>query len=294
MRKTIGIIVKLLLIAAVVGAGFFYRERLENLVEFRSFYAPCERPITYSLGTFDPKFGISKNSFLSAMVLAEAIWEKPIDKELFTYVETGGQLTINLIYDSRQETTGQLNDIGQVVEENRAAYEELKAKYEALTAKYKLVKADYENKVATFNRHQDQAGYNRAELKAEFAALKKTEATLNNYVSEINKVVADLNQLAKTLNLNVDAYNTLGAERGEEFTEGEYLLNSSVQEINIYEFSNRDKLVRVLAHELGHALTLDHVADPQAIMYRLNSGQNSALTAEDLTALKVLCHQIDV
>ena len=121
------------------------------------------------------------------------------------------------------------------------------------------------------------------------AELKILETQLNEMVREINKLVGSLNRLIKSLNLNVGAYNTIGASRGETFVGGIYHSAEGVREINVYEFSNRDKLVRVLAHEFGHALGLEHVEDRNAMMYKLNEGDARVLSKSDLVALKALC-----
>ncbi|KKP81160.1 MAG: Peptidase M10A and M12B matrixin and adamalysin, partial [Parcubacteria group bacterium GW2011_GWB1_35_5] len=116
-----------------------------------------------------------------------------------------------------------------------------------------------------------------------------TRKKINEMVDEINSMVVVLNRLATTLNLAVEKYNTVGASRGESFEEGVYIQEGLSRQIDIYEFSNRDKLVRVLAHELGHALGLDHVDDTKAIMYEFNQGNNKALTKADLAELQIKC-----
>lgn len=77
---------------------------------------------------------------------------------------------------------------------------------------------------------------------------------LNNQADMINSVARAINQLISELNLNVKKYNTTSGTNGEEFDEGEYVRDGAGERINIYQFANDTKLIRVLTHELGHAL----------------------------------------
>jgi len=274
------------------------------------FVRPCAQPITYTLGTFDEQFGISKTYFLSALSEAEAIWEKPLGKDLFSYVPEGGRLKVNLIYDYRQQATSKLADLGITVKDNKASYDSLEAQYLTLKVQYDAAKKAYDAQYEAFNqknaayeqqvkywnarggapqKEYEQLASERTALESGSAQLQTAQARLNSMIDEINALVVTINRLAKTLNLAVDQYNTIGESRGESFTEGLYQSSAAGREIDIYEFSNRDKLVRVLAHELGHALGLDHVSQPKAIMYTFNSGESMALTSADMTELKTLC-----
>lgn len=291
----------------IIAAGLFALNRWDF-----SFAPPpaCAKPITYNIGAFDRRFGISHENFLKALALAEAIWEKPSGRDLFSYSPEKATLPINLIYDYRQETTSTLTDLGETLERTEETYNAMRATYLGLKVDYDKAKAAYESRVVAFNSANDAfaerveawnggsrtsksefeaLGRAREALEREAAELKRLERELNRIVDEINRMVGELNSLATELNLEVERYNTIGASRGETFTGGVYYENSGKRGIDIFEFSNQDKLVRILAHELGHALGLEHHADPEGIMYRLNKGENIAPSATDLASLEALC-----
>lgn len=307
MRGTIETLLLVILVAALAylergQLGYTYR-----LVSDRLY--PCASPITYTIGNYDARFGISEDEFKKAIADAEALWETAAGKELFEYKDTGA-LEVSLVYDSRQEATDKLKKLGLVVKNDRASYDLLKAKYDSLEVSYKKKKASYDAKVAAYETKRDAydaevSSWNskggaprdvysrlqasKAQLTADLAAIRATETGLNEDIGTINALVEELNRLATSLNITASEFNQVGANRGEEFTEGIYQNSSDGENIDIYQFDSKEKLVRVLAHELGHALSLNHVESPKAIMYRLNQGLGVTLAAEDIAELTARC-----
>ena len=119
---------------------------------------PCAKPIPYVLNTFDTRFNISKSYFLSALTDAEAIWEKSLGKNLFSYTPTDSALDvlkINLIYDYRQQATSKLSSLGIIVNDDKVSYDNLKSKFTALNTEYKTEKSIYDAGIADFNQKQE-------------------------------------------------------------------------------------------------------------------------------------------
>ncbi len=277
--------------------------------EVRNYILPCSQPMYYRIGSVDSRFGITPAYFETVIQKAKAIWETPIKKNLFEYKKDAA-LSINLVYDYRQEATDRLKKMGVTIDTSEAAYNDIKQRYESATAEYSSMKAELDGLVRDYQKQKDlyesdvaywnaRGGAPRSEfdrlqaeknqLTADLAVIQEKQNEVNNLVPTINALVEVMNKIAAELNIAAGAYNKIGETRGGEFEEGVYMSDISGKKIDIYEFDSVARLERVLAHEFGHALGFPHITDPKAIMYKLNQGTNEYLTAQDLALLKNTC-----
>lgn len=291
----------LLCVVLIAGAGLGYSY-------YQPFRHPCTKPLEYSIGTVNPNFQLSESDFRSAIAEAEAVWETPTHKNYFDY-SPSGKLKVSLIYDSRQQATDKLKSLGFEIDSSKKSFDSLNAQYHEMVSSYQDDKSELDRLIAEYNSEKSsyeahlrswnpntgtQAQYNQ--LKSEADQVNSLARQINEKKDEINQLVETinasasyLNQLGSSLNLNVATYNKVGASNGTEFEEGVYVSDSSGKKIEIYEFANHDQLVRVLAHEMGHALGLEHVDDPNAIMYKLNQSSNQTPTPADIAELNRVC-----
>ncbi len=310
MRRAIDVLIFIAVLGAAGYLAFAHRDQLMQVArQVEAKFMPCRTPITYSLGTVDTRFGISKSTLVADLHESEAIWEKPSGKDLFEYRSEGGDVVVNLVYDYRQQASDKIASVGIQIDKSKASFDALKAQYDNLATRIASEKETLERSVAAYNARQKaynaevtkwnrQGGAPPAEydrLQAEKAALSADgqgvtamESAVNADINTLNAMGTSLNQLITRLNLNVEKYNQAGAAGGE-FEEGLYVSEAGTQRIDIYEYSSRTELVRVLAHELGHALGLEHVGDAQAIMYKVNQGKKLTLAKDDIVELNAVC-----
>lgn len=270
---------------------------------------PCRKPLTYRIGTVDERFGLTREEFSEAVQQAASIWRGTVPRELFRE-EPGGVLEINLVYDYRQESADRLKALSLQLDNTKSSYEALKSRYQVLKTESdekggSLARdfASYNQQVGAFNARAEaarrQGGASetmhrrleseRRELDSVKEGLQQRQHELQEIRETLNSLVVVINGMAENHNQDVVSLRETGGRLGPEFSEGEYVREKRRQTITVYHFPNRDVLVRVLTHELGHAMGIAHLDNPQAVMHRLMRSQSLELTPEDVAALKGKC-----
>lgn len=267
----------------------------------------CDTPLRYALGEVDPRFGVEKDVLQKELLKAERVWEDEIGKDVLVYDEQS-DFHINFVFDERQRKTFESKKLEKKLDNVEALQKGISKEYDALVATHERKKSRYESDVRTYDRLVSEYERQVAEYTASggvteavYQKLEKQRKEANAMVDDIenqrralNTTVQQINDLVKKEKSVVASYNkevvTYESKNGgvQEFDQGVY----TGKEINIYQFSEMNDLVLVLAHELGHALGMNHVDNPHSVMYYLMAEQNVnhiVPSVEDKQALQNRC-----
>ncbi len=225
----------------------------------------CTEPRNYSITTIDSRFKISKETVTALLKEAETLWEDAAGIDLFNYQESEGDISVEFIYDDRQKSTFDLQDFNRrsVTHETRVA--DLDRRFDA-----------FSRKIDIWNENPGTED-ERARLEAEGNALEQEQVLVNNNADQ--------------LNLERDILNAHADALGEEYQSGFFSYGDN--KLTIHQYDNVNHLKVLLAHEFGHAISIDHIDNPESVMYYLLSEdgviRDFKLSDDDKTALNRVC-----
>lgn len=254
-----------LLLVAGAGSSLFYKYEATR---------PCAAAVSYSIGAVDPRFAIATSTLLQDAEASAAIWNKAAGKVVLKY-DPDAALKIHFIYDEREENAR----LGSQIAREQATQDAARENLDALQSQFLKEQDSYNAEVAAINARGGATPREAEALRIRKSSLESLATTINMTVDRYNASVAALN--AKVAEFNQSA--------GHSFKEGEYVRDDSGERITIFEFIGRVQLERVLAHEFGHAIGLDHNDDPDSIMFAKNESGNLVPTAADLGSLRSVC-----
>lgn len=270
MRKSI------IIYAVLLGVGIFL---------FLQKYYPCDHPLSYKIGSIDPKFNLSRDQVLSDAEFASDIFNTASRKKLFTYSDTAA-LTVNFVYDDRAELDTKINNLqNQVTDQGKSLKQQIQD--------YESESKSFQEKIVTFKAKVESYNKEGGAPPDEYDKLVQEQKSLRDEANSLNAWADKLNLSTKEYNLNVSDLNNDTAKFNDEITqrpeEGQY--NSQKNTITLYFASNHNELIHTLTHEFGHALGMDHVNDEKAIMYPYST-ESITPTDADMNELTTVCKPI--
>lgn len=281
MKKTV-----FLLLFVVLIFVFFNRDALYKNIEKIVYQSPCAYPRSFSIGEVDPRFNISEDEFIKASIEAGAIWRNEEGKSLF-YYDPESKLTISLIYDERQYLNNRVDSLNSEVEKQKDALKPEIVAYQNRAVQFKKRNADLNARIDYWNNKGGAPTEEYEKLITEQKSLQAEAQVLQGMAQSLNQSTDAYNMQIQELDKRVDAYNKTLEIKPEE---GEYIRNGNDEKIILYFNNSRPELIHTLAHEMGHAIGINHTEDPNSIMYP-KTNQGVTLTSDDITQLAIACKE---
>jgi hypothetical protein len=284
---------------------------------------PCAAPLPWRVVRVDSEFELGRDDADDALRRAIAEWEQATGRTLFTLDTTQGS-EIRLVYDERQATgrersrlVGEMREIEEGLDLRRSRLASRTEMGNNLFRDHAAIVADLQSRVSAHNdlvREWNERGGAppdvQRRLRAEGQSLDLENQQLQVRGQELQEMRRQIDEERARFEEDVAEYNRLAGEidtrlppsriEAGVYREAIRVVNgraaSASREIRVFRFNDRDDLVRVIAHELGHSLGLGHVDAPNALMsveYGPGTGQpqprRALIRQVDVDALVALC-----
>lgn len=308
----------LLLIFATVflAAGVYIFQPISAGVEAFSKTPPCSQPLRYTIGSIDSRFSISKNELNEAMNAAARTWNSGTDMTLLeerTGDPVKGDIVIQLVYDERQERTDRELRFRERIrsqqirlDRQQLQHDKKRELFDQRSEEYREFAAQTSRQLNELNSWVEEKNKNGGFVGTELEQFNRRKQDVENAQEKVRQKQKELDQLARSINSEMDelnekfdAHNKMIDQYNNEFAGDLRFAKATFQKttdggvVTVNQFMNKKELVLILAHELGHAMGISHLRQPESIMYS-QMGQQQLnpfvqLTETDIQAVQQLC-----
>jgi chromosome segregation ATPase len=188
----------LLIILAALG-GILYYKGYDKVLERWINFSFCDEPVTYRLGSIDPRFNKSQEEVLESIKAAGDMWNQMAARDLFLY-DPQSELEINLVYDERQEALDELN-------QKRSAADQEKESLEEDVEEFLAKKDELEKELYELNEEIKYWNQRGGAPKEEYEEIIMKQSRLNREINRINQAAEKLNMTTQKINQKVDSVN---------------------------------------------------------------------------------------
>jgi chromosome segregation ATPase len=269
----------------------------------RSSLDPCPQQLTYRIGYVDPQINQSEEELLDLIRQVEVLWESAVDRDLLDY-EINGEVAIHFVYKEHHDISDRQMKFSERIQRTKHRILGMRQEYDRVSKEYRNHKQLLLDHVSRL----DSLHYKKSDTrKTQYSDQQINPATdpvhtlsdsivhlkddVDHYRNEMERHSRQIQDLIDQQRKIIYKYNQI-FEENARFKQGIYRKGWPDDRIYVFQFTNIGELKAVLAHELGHALGIGHVDNPQSIMYKVLEKQNIynlSLTKEDKEAARNQC-----